>query len=263
MNKYLLTIGLLTCGLVQVPTALAIANIENERPNLPDEGLSGSVKIGLGGKSGDEEKESYEGAAKVVYRADQNIYLGLFAREYGSDHGERDEDNTFVHGRWTHLLDDQWGVEAFGQWEKNEFKNLNSRVLAGGGARYTIAQKRDVYSFVVGAGAFRENEKLNLVTYEEHNRLWRMNSYYSYSHQINPQVALINTTYFQPATNNWDDYRVLFDAGIDVKLSDKLVLRLNYRLTYDSEPAQNLNLPEPIDNHKTNTEYKTALAFNF
>jgi putative salt-induced outer membrane protein YdiY len=248
---------------VFAPAALAITNIENERPRLPDEGLSGSVKLGLGGKTGDEEQESYEGAAKVTYRQDNNIFLGLLAREYGSDHDEKDTDNTFIHGRWTHLLNERWGVEGFGQWEKNEFKNLNSRVLAGGGGRYTIAQRRDVYSFVIGAGAFREYEKLDLVSYEEHNRLWRMNSYYSYSHQLNPQVALINTTYYQPATNNWDDYRVLFDAGIDVKLSDKLVLRLNYRLTYDSEPAQNLDLPEPIDNHKTNSEYKTAIAFNF
>ena len=263
MNKYLLACGVSAVFSCVVPTALAITNIENERPNLPDEGLSGSVKLGLGGKTGDEEQETYEGAAKILYRQGDEIFLGLFAREYGSDHGEKDTDNSFIHGRWTHLLSERWGIEGFGQWEKNQFKNLTSRLLAGGGGRFIVAQQHDVYAFAVGAGAFREFEKLDLVSYEEYNRLWRVNSYYSYNYQINPQVSLVNTTYYQPAASQWEDFRVLFDVGFDVKLSSSLQLRLNYRMTYDSEPAQNLNLPEPIDNHKRNTEYKTAISYSF
>jgi hypothetical protein len=56
---------------------------------------------------------------------------------------------------------------------------LNSRVLGGGGGRYIVAQKQDVYSFALGLGAFYEIEKQNLVSYEEMNKLWRLNSYYT------------------------------------------------------------------------------------
>lgn len=76
-------------------------------------------------------------------------------------------------------------------------------------------------------------------------------------------MAFANTTYYQPGLSDFDDFRVLFDAGISVKLSTNLQLQVNYQLTHDSEPAQNLSALPPIDNHKTNTEYKTALLYSF
>lgn len=249
--------------LVQVLPALAISNIESERISLPQEGLSGGIKLGLDGKTGNQKQQSYEGSLKGVYRDSNEIFMALLAKEYGSTRDVKDTDTRFVHGRWTHMFTDKWAMEVFTQWEENEFDNLTSRVLAGSGGRHTLAQRENVYQFAIGLGAFREYEKLNLQTYKEENRLWRVNSYYSYQHQINEQVMLSSVTYYQPATESSSDYRVLSDIGFLVKLSNSLKFSVNYRLTYDSLPAKNLQADPPIDNHQTNTEYKTALVYSF
>lgn len=254
---------LLLPALLVTQFAQAISNIENERPNLPEQGWSGSVKVGLNGKTGNQEERSHEGVAKVIYRVNDEIFMVIADRDYGSTRGVKTTDKEFLHGRWVHVLNYQWAVESFAQWQTDEFDNLTSRVLAGGGGRYIVAQERDVYSFALGLGAFYETEKQNLVSYQETNKLWRMNAYYTYKYQINDNVAFANTTYYQPGLSDFDDFRVLFDAGISVKLSTNLQLQVNYQLTHDSEPAQNLSALPPIDNHKTNTEYKTALLYSF
>jgi len=263
LMKPLYFVTVFLTSMLVAPFANAISNIESERPNPPEEGWSGSVKIGLNGKTGNQEERSHEGATRIVYRLDDDIFMAIAERDYGSTRGVKTTDKEFLHGRWVHLLNYDWAVEGFGQWEKDEFDNLTSRVLAGGGGRYSVAQKRDVYSFALGLGAFHETEKQNLVSYQETNRLWRMNAYYAYNYQINDNVSLASTTYYQPSLSDFDDFRVLFDAGIAVKLSTRLQLQVNYRLTHDSEPAQNLLVVPPLDNHKTNTEYSTALSYNF
>lgn len=259
MNKLFVVCGLL----LQVPASWAISNIENERPSLPEQGFSGSVKIGLNGKTGNQEEESNKGGAKIIYRLDDEIFMAILEREYGTKSDIKNTDNSFAHTRWVHLLNDRWATEAFAQWEEDEFDNLTSRVLLGGGGRYLLAKQENVYSLALGLGAFHEEEKQNLISYQETNRLWRINTYYSFKYQLNTQVTLVNTTYAQPSADDLGDLRVLFDFGLNVKLTNSLALKVNYKLTHDSEPAQNLAITPPIDNYKTNTQYETALSYNF
>lgn len=259
MNKFFTICSLL----LLTHAAWGISNIENERPNLPEQGFSGALKVGLNGKTGNQEEESDKAGVKIIYRLDDNIFMTLMDKEYGTKHNIKTTDNSFLHARWIHLLNDKWATESFAQWEEDEFDNLTSRVLVGGGARYLAAQEKDVYSFALGLGAFREVEKQNLVSYQETNRLWRINTYYTYKYQLNSQVTLVNTTYAQPSTSDLGDFRLLFDLGINVKLTNSLQLKLNYKLTYDSDPAKNLLVSPPINNYKTNTQYETALSYNF
>jgi putative salt-induced outer membrane protein YdiY len=259
VNKFVIVLSLL----LQAPLGWAISNIENERPDLSEPGLSGSIKIGLNGKTGNQEERNNEGGAKIIYRLDDEIFMALLEREYGTKLKVKTTDNSFLHARWVHLLNDRWASEAFAQREEDEFDNLTSRVLVGGGGRYLIAKKDNVYSLALGLGVFHEVEKQNLVSYQETDRLWRLNAYYSYRYQLNTQVTLVNTTYVQPSTRDFGDFRVLFDFGLNVNLTNSLMLKVNYRLTHDSDPAKNLAVTPPIDNYKTNTQYETALAYNF
>lgn len=244
-------------------SAIAISNIENERPGPPAEGFSGNVKISFNGKTGNQQEQVLDGAFKGFFRKDDDIFMLLTERDWGARLKKTDKDHSFIHFRWVHLLSDTWASEAFSQWEKDEFERLTSRVLTGGGVRYTLLQKPEEYIFALGLGAFREYEKTNLETYEDEQHLTRINSYYSYKAKINDTWSFLQTTYYQPAATKMDDYRVLADFGLGVKMTEKLQLRLNYRFSYDSEPAQNFNVSPVIDNHKTNTEYKTSLVYSF
>lgn len=252
------------CFLLGAATgASAISNIESERPNLPEQGLDLSVKLGLDGKTGNDEEKDYDGTVKAVYRIRDEVFLFLVDGEYGSTRDVKDTDNTFVHGRWTHIITPRWSIEGLAQWEQDEFDNLKSRVLMGGGGRYLVFQKLDVFSFTVGLGAFHENEVLDLVSYEEENEFWRINSYYTFKYQITENMSFLNTSYFQPRIGEYSDLRALTELGVKIDLTHRLALTIQYNLTYDSDPAQNFDVDPPIDNHKVNTEYQTSIQWTF
>ena len=254
---------MILCCLISTAPAWAISNIESQNPGQPEEGLEGTIKVGLTGKTGDSREKDYQGSSKITWRFNDDVFLGLIERNYGTTRDIKDTDDAFAHGRWTHLLSDTWAVEGFGQWEEDEFSNLESRVLLGGGGRYVVAQEEDVYSFSLGLGVFREREKLDLQTYNETNYAWRANTFYAYKHQLNPQVFIVSTAYFQPNIDDWDDIRALVNLGLSVKLTETLNLQVDYKITHDSQPAQNLNAEPPIDNYKTNSEYSTSLVYKF
>jgi len=259
MLKIILTITLLTLAL----NVSAISNIESVRPGLPEEGWSGHINFGIDGETGNKREENYSAAAKAINRQGDNIYLGIIEREYGTTRDIKDTDDSFVHTRWVHLLHDKWAAESFVQWEEDEFDNLESRLLAGGGIRYVVAQDDKVFSLSVGLGGFREREVLDLGTYEDKSWLWRVNSFVVYKHRLNEQVGVSATAYYQPSTKGFSDYRSFITTALTVKLNDSLDLKLEYEVTIDSEPAKNLDATPPIDKDEVNTKYVTSLVYKF
>lgn len=259
MAKFVLWV-LLAVG---APSVWAISNIESERPGLPKEGWSGQVEFGIDGETGNSEEENYLFGAKVVRRAGDNIYLGLLSKEYGKTRDIKDTDESFAHARWIHIVNAQWAYEFFVQAEDDAFDNLQSRILAGGGARYVVAENDDVFSLALGFGGFREREVLDLGTYEQKTWLWRLNSFAVYKHRLNDQLNFSSTVYYQPSTSDASDFRSLVTAALLVKLTDALNLKVEYELAYDSEPAKNLDAVPVIDKHKTNAQYKTTLVYQF
>lgn len=241
----------------------AISNIEADKPRLPGEGFSGAVGLSLEGKKGNQDKEVYAGFGRFNFRSDEDLYLLLLAEDYGEKNQQRDDRSSFAHVRWTHLLSEKLAIEAFVQRESEEFDYLKSRRLAGGGMRYFVGFKPDYYLCALGFGAFKEREINDLKTFIEEKNLWRLNSYYSLKLQVNSQLSLANTIYFQPNTENFADYRVLFDLSLSSKLTERLAINLAYRLRHDSQPVHNLAITPPIVNHSTNTEYKSGINYTF
>jgi len=243
--------------------AVAISNIESERPGLPEEGWSGHVELSLSGENGNSKEEDHTLAAKVTKRVENNIYLGIFETAYGSSNNVKDTNESFAHSRWIHVLDERWATEGFVQWEEDEFDHLISRSLVGGGSRYVVSQDADLYSLSVGLGAFREREIVDLETYEKTTWAWRMNTFTVYQHRLNDQVVMSSTIYYQPKLNDVSDFRVLLDAGLSVKINERLDLKVHFKGTHDSQPERNPDADPPIYLKKTNTEYVTSLVYNF
>jgi putative salt-induced outer membrane protein YdiY len=259
MLKIILTLVTLAFSL----NVYAISNIESSRPGLPEEGWSGHVEFGFDGQTGNKSEEDYSASAKAVSRHGDNIYLGILERDYGTTRGIKDTDDSFIHARWVHLLNTKWAVEGFIQWEEDVFDNLKSRSLVGSNMRYVIAKDDKVFSLSAGLGGFLEREVLDLDTYEQESKLWRVNSFAVYKHRLNDQVGISATLYYQPSTRDFTDYRSYMTSALLVKLTDTLDLKLQYQMTRDSKPAKNLEATPPIDNHHVNTSYQTSLVYRF
>jgi len=261
--NYVARAAVLASAMSLAAESLAIANIEDQRPGPPREGFSGRVEFSLAGKTGDKQEKDYAGATKLNFRESDDILLFIGSAEYGSSRNQKDTDEAFAHLRWMHLFGERFASEVFTQWEEDEFSNLASRVLAGGGGRWVVAAEADTYSLALGLGGFREIEKLDLQTYEEESRVWRLNSYCTWAHVLNDKTSIASTTYLQPNAEDFDDLRVLFTFHLRVKMTEKLALKLNYQAKYDSQPAQNLAALPAIDNDRVNTEYTTSLEYSF
>lgn len=242
--------------------AHSITNIENQRLKPLQEGLSGHVELTLDGKSGNSEEEDFGFAGRVNHKKGDDLFFVIASKEYGTSNDEKDTDKNFLHGRWVHKLDAKLSSEAFAQYQDNEFTRLLSRYLVGGGVRYKLAED-DSMQLAVGGGAFYVKEKEDLATYDDTNDYFRFNSYVSYKHQLNGNVSLLATAYYQPRISDFSDYHVLLNTALLAKLSEQLKLKVALQVGHDSEPAQNLEADPVIDVESTDTEYSVSLVYDF
>ncbi len=244
-------------------SAHAISNIESQRPGPPPEGWSGNLEFSASGKSGDVDEDRYGLGGRLTFQRQRNTVFGVLSAAEAKTQGVKSADESFAHLRWIHQRSERVAIESFVQFQQNEFSNLLARYLAGGGGRFRLLSRAEDYTLYFGLGAFHEWEEIDLGTFAEDHRVWRINQYLSYQQRLNEQVNWFATAYFQPAFGDADNHRALLDTGLKVRLNGHLSLRLAYNLRHNSEPPQNLLATPVIDREKTNTQYTTSLRYEF
>lgn len=250
-------------GLLSANAAYAIINIASKQVGLPEQGWSGEVSIALEGKTGNTHEKDYAGAARVNWRKADDILVFIGGREYGSVNDVIDDDESFAHLRWIHVLNSRWATEAFAQWQQNRFSNTELRELIGGGLRYDFFPGGDELKLAAGIGAFREKEKLDLVSREDTSYTTRANSYIAYEQVFNDRVKLTNVLYYQPAVDEFSDFRMHNDLSLTVKMTQRLALSWRHLTNHDSDPATNYNLTPALKLEETNTTYLTSFVYTF
>jgi putative salt-induced outer membrane protein YdiY len=241
----------------------AISNIETQRPGPPPEGWSGHVEFSASGKSGDVDEDRYALGGRLGFRTGSNTVFGVLQSAQTRAQGVKTADESFAHLRGIHQHSDRVASEAFVQFQENEFASLLSRYLAGGGARVALLSREDVVSVYMGLGVFHEWEKTDLRTFTERRETWRLNNYWSVQHKLNEQVNWYSTVYLQPNLDDAEDYRALLDAGLRVRLTGSLHLRVSYNLRHNSSPPRNLLADPVVDRAKTNRHYLTSFMYEF
>jgi hypothetical protein len=144
-------------------------------------------------------------------------------------------------------------MEVFTQYEFNEFLLLNDRYLLGTGLRIGL-QKSELSSTYIGIGLMVEKETYDLNSDDEKNLL-RSTNYIKNNILLSSNIDLSNTAYFQIASDDFNDYRILYDGGLyfHVNESFAFTIELNYR--YDNEPQGNLG--------NSYIQVSNGVSFNF
>lgn len=238
--------------------ASAVVNIEDMRPGEPAEGLSGRVHVAVGGSSGSVDKIAANADGRVQWHRADDTYFATASYAYGESRGLRDANAAFLHLRHIHRLDKLRSRELFAQWESNEFARLSSRALLGTGLRFALQNEPGRRSTHLGTGAFYSVEQLDdHAGYTDHGRheYWRFNFYLSHKHRLNEQMQLASTTYYQPAIGAIADYRLLEQAALNIKMTERLSLELSLNILHDNRPPQGVE--------KTETQYSTGIEYRF
>lgn len=236
--------------------AFAIVSMEGVHTSKPKEGFSGNVELSVSNSSGNTEKEEYSLGSRLQWHQGASTDFLLLSADYAKSAGIKSSDKAFAHLRHIQQFYPTLAWEAYLQIEKDQFARLEYRGLVGGGLRFTLYEVENSGSIFFGLGAYHSEERIdNSYADAGTETLWRGNNYLLLKYQLNPDTALMSTTYYQPASGNPDDYRMLEQAALKVKLTELLSLVVSYNLRFDSDP--------PLGVEKRDATFKTSFSLEF
>jgi putative salt-induced outer membrane protein YdiY len=242
-----------------VPTASAIVPIDLQ-PD-PSQGCSGKVGLGFSGKSGNNDEQDLNVNGLVRLRNGNREWLFVADYNYGESNDERDEDDLTLHVRRIQrdLLAANWDLEGFAQWERDDFQDLSSRELLGGGVRWRHARgdlPKGAFHTTLGGGVFYEEENSESGVGEENG--FRINLYgkvvWDRNRAAHP-VKAYSLVYIQPLVDDLGDLRSVGRAGMEWNISKDFTVALEMEVKYDREPFPGVDT--------TDTEYMVRLGYRF
>ena len=159
----------------------------------------------------------------------------------------------FIHLRGTKNILKNYQMEVFMQYEFNEFILLNDRYLIGTGLRIGF-QGSGLINTYLGMGFMYEEEAYN-IEIENEKSLLRSTNYIKNQFFLSSNIELNNTAYFQIASDDFNDYRILYDGGLEFHANDffSITTSLNYR--YDNDPHANMG--------SSYIQISNGVSFNF
>jgi putative salt-induced outer membrane protein YdiY len=257
--KFIINILLISTVLLW-GTSWAQVNTEAMRKTDLEEGTQGSASLSFGYQSGNTEVMTL----KAGLRADHiqgnyhTFLIGNFKR------GEKDQklytNKGFLHLRGIQARSRQLRLEAFAQWEYNEFILLQERKLLGGGIRWAPLQRNEGFhsnpdvNLYFGVGMMWEYEEIDLPG-DVDTRLLRSTNYVSGNWAINDVMSCYMIGYYQVDTYNSCDYRILSDAGISFGITRALSFNMDMNFRYDHEP------PGDVEKHDLEITNGVVLTF--
>lgn len=224
----------------------------------PSEGLHITFDLLADGASGNTRKSSTRVDMLNLWQHDGDTEFLQTQYAYGKSNGLVDTDSAFALLLHRSEITQTMGAEVFTQIGRNPFARLTKRTLLGGGARWILFERTNKSAGYLGLGAFHERETLTSIpgANDELDRsLWRLSTYLILKRQINENVRVSNTTYYQPSFKDRSDYRILEQASVLVKLASNLNLKVSLEVSFDSKPPQTVR--------QRDMTYSTGLKFSF
>lgn len=190
---------------------------------------------------------SLTGKADVAYISQRHAYMLFNNLNYVLiNYTSREErnavaNNGFSHFRVNLLHRRKLSYELFTQYQYDDARGLNTRLLNGGGLRIALLRSEDV-SLYLGSGLMWEHESWRDPEVEGRVRLSDMaksSNYFSTTAKISESVNLNAIVYFQTGYDHPVSsfrHRVSGDMAITAKITKILSLRTGFNCTYENQP---------------------------
>ncbi len=214
----------------------AFLNIESLRQQKAQKpGLLGSTGLRLNDQKGNVDKTLFQLNTLNRLSNGKSHYIFLGQYRYGKSFSQEDTRQGHLHLRYTRQSYERLASEYYIQSEFNKFENLSLRVLGGAGLRLRLFAN-DKASLFTGLGAFYEKEDLENDRDPENPR---GNLYLSSLIQIkNSQLS--STLYYQPNTEDFNDFRFRFNIGLETLLMKNLSQSIEYTIRRDTRPPRGI-----------------------
>ncbi len=220
-------------------------------------GFGGNVSGSLASKSGNTDKNEYSLGVRFQYdEGDDYLAWGVVTYDYGESAGTKNEDRLYAHVRGIAALEgNDWCGEVFVQSERDDFRDIRERSLAGAGVRWRFFNSDEWGKGYAGLGGFFEKIDYSHPLINPDERNGRLNSYIAYTKSFSGNSKLSYIGYYQPKFSEGSDYVTSQTAELIVPIYGRLNLSLSARYLYDSRPALGVE--------KRDTAYLTNLVWEF
>ena len=162
------------------------------------------------------------------------VFAGLDRLKKGSD---QILDNQYLHLRHNYLFRERLRTFHFLQLQNNQNLFLKRRFLLGSGLRYRLTGGTEA-SLDVGTGVMWEAERLDPEKLhpgeDEETETLRMANLVVGSGPVGEGSRWTAVVYYQPAFSGFEDYRLLGEAGLSVKITNSLDLTVDLTWRHDS-----------------------------
>jgi putative salt-induced outer membrane protein YdiY len=232
MRKIFLFILLPICSFGQ------IINVENKRLSSDEDGFSGSFNLGLNLIKNTSQILQFNNNVHLQYSKNKSTYLFLNDISFVQKEGEEDWLNKgYQHFRYIYQ-DKKLGYEGFIQHQYDKAQKIELRLLAGVGARWQLV-KNDSLQFALGLSTMNEYE--NPADGDPFVQI-RLSHYLTFSFQVNENISLSTTNYYQPLLTSWGDYRMSSQTALKLAINKQFEFKIAGNVTYDSRPAEGVPL---------------------
>lgn len=231
-------------------------NTESIRSNLLENGTFNKINVDFDYDNIDSNEFLN---IKLGYRFDiispnYTAFIQLkYENGYKNADGIRDVINNkgFCHIRYTKEIIKNYFFETFTQYEFNDFLKIEDRYLLGLGTRikFDFIKNNPIY---LGLGIMNEIEKYDS---DEDKNLIRSTNYISNNTKINDKITLSNIIYFQLDLADANDFRVLYDASINLETIKNLYLNFGINYRYDNDPHEDFS--------QSYTQLLSGISYNF
>jgi hypothetical protein len=238
MKKVIPTIILLA----NINISFAQVNIEAFRDAANKNGFYGNILGSLQIQSGNTKVTIYDFSTDLHVKLKRSHILLKSSISRGFQDKKLFQNSGFSHFRYTFMLHDILGYEAFTQTEFDSFKDLKIRQLAGAGLRIETNAIKQL-NINSGLGLMLDYEQLsNNIT----SRKPRINSYIVVKYNLNTKnksfVSIV--VYYQPLLINYKDWRLKNEINLKTNItkikSTKIFAVSSFIHHYDSKPPTNI-----------------------
>lgn len=171
-------------------------------------------------------------SVKLNYRFDSQDpvwrWLAITEWEQAQYQGTSVSNDGLLHLRSMYRLEPALEWEQFLQNQWSASQHLSDRFLIGTGLRWTLAKSATGALTAVGAGGMWENEAYqgNAVPSKI-----RLTTYLNYTQPFDG-YSISSTTYFQPAIDDWANFRILNRNSLTYFLHKDMYVKLNGNIDY-------------------------------
>jgi putative salt-induced outer membrane protein YdiY len=191
-----------------------------------------SASLGLTLTRGNSETLLFTGNVLSEKKWEQNeVRLGINAT-YGEDRDEKNAESLQGFGQFNRLFTDRFYGYLRAEALHDAIADVEYRItLSPGVGYYFIKNERTTLSGEVGPGFIMEKQGGDTREYLSLRLAERL------EHKINDRVRVWQSLEFLPQVDDWENFIINGEVGIDTKITEKLSLRVFAVDTYDNEPA--------------------------